>query len=332
MTTKGLVLEIQRMSTEDGPGIRTTVFLKGCSLACSWCHNPESISAKPELVWHDWRCIGCRTCLGVCPNGALSFNDSGLAIDRGRCQRCFDCSEECPSLALEVQGRLWGLDELVDELARDRVFYEASGGGVTISGGEPAMQPELVKALLDRCRELDLHAALDTCGHCPGDTLLDLAARSRLILYDLKEIDSERHRGSTGKGNERVLSNLGALARMIRQAADPPKLWIRTPLIPGATAREDNLSRLGALIARELQDVVERWELCAFNNLCRDKYRRLGQVWLHEETPTLTEAEVAALADVARSSGVEPAMVHATGPTRVEPGDVSTDDRPAEAR
>jgi pyruvate formate lyase activating enzyme len=317
MTTSGMVLEVQRMSTEDGPGIRTTIFFKGCSLACSWCHNPESISAKPELVWHGTRCIGCRSCLATCPNGNLSLGADRLTIDRTRCRECFACADECPGLALEVQGHRVELDALVEELSRDRAFYEASGGGVTLSGGEPTMQSVFAGALLDRCQKAGIHTALDTCGHCPTDQLMNLASHVDLVLYDLKEIDSELHRLYTGKGNDRILSNLRTLSQSIRESYTPPSLWIRTPLVPGVTASKANITSIGQLIAEELADVVSRWELCAFNNLCSEKYSRLGRSWEHSSIPRLSDYELESLAEAARASGVKPEIIHATGMTRL---------------
>jgi len=316
MTEKGMILEIQRMSTEDGPGLRTTVFLKGCGLDCAWCHNPESLSAKRELVWHDWRCIGCRSCLDICPDDALSLGSDGMTIDRDRCQECFSCEGHCPSLALEVQGRHMSVSELMDELRRDRTYYDVSGGGVTVSGGEPAMQPEFVGRVLDHCREEGISTALDTCGQCGTKTLLDLASKADIVLFDLKELDSDRHRRHTGKGNEKILRNLGALVEMIKGSQEAPLLWIRTPLIPEATADNENITSIGKHIAEDLSGAVARWELCAFNNLCGEKYRRLGRIWSYEDLPLMTEAELRELAEIALESGVPEDIVVATGMTR----------------
>lgn len=319
MSEQGLILEVQRMSTEDGPGIRTTVFFKGCSLDCTWCHNPESIATKPELVWHDWRCIGCRTCLATCPDGVLAMTDQGVAIDRGGCQECFTCSAECPALALEVQGRRRSLEEVLDEVARDRVYYDASGGGVTLSGGEPTLQAGFVGPLLDRCRDLGIATALDTCGQCRQETLLDLAGRTDLVLFDLKDLDPDRHERCTGKRNDRILANLRALAGLVRASPGRPALWIRTPLIPEVTATPECIAELGGFIAGELKDVVDRWELCAFNNLCREKYRRLGAPWAFADAALLTEHQLRELEEVARSAGLAPDRVVATGLTRSSP-------------
>lgn len=314
MSQRALVLNVERMSTEDGPGIRTTVFVKGCSLACRWCHNPESISPRPQVVWSEWKCIGCRTCVSVCPEGAIADRGAGgIHTDRDRCQACGTCVEACPSTARERLGVERDAAEVAAEVAKDRAYFEPSGGGVTVSGGEPAMRAPFVEELLARCRELGLHTALDTCGMCAEAVLLGMARHADLVLYDLKLIDPARHEELTGHRNERILANLEALV-----GASPATVWIRTPLVPGATAGEDNVAGIGRFIAGRLGGRVVRWELCAFNNLCRDKYRRLGMPWAHEATPLMTAAELARLAEVARRSGVPPEIVHATGPTRVE--------------
>lgn len=308
------VLDVQRLSTGDGPGIRTTVFLKGCSLACAWCHNPESIRARPEVVWHRDLCLDCRDCLGACPEGLRRFDETGSVADRARCRGCGACAEACPAAALELLGRSVGLDELVRELLRDRPYFETSGGGVTVSGGEPALQAGFVGALLDRLGEAGVPTALDTCGQAGAPELLELAGRADLVLFDLKHVDSARHRELTGHGNERILANLASLRDQIL-ARGAPELWVRTPLVPGATATEDNVRGLGALIALRLPEVVSRWELCAFNDLCRDKYRRLGLRFRYERAGLLEASELARLAEVARCSGIDPALVRLRGET-----------------
>ena len=167
----GLVLEIQRMSTEDGPGLRTTVFFKGCSLTCTWCHNPESISPHPQVHWIDSRCIACKTCLDTCPKGALSLTPEGISIDRSLCDGCGVCVEACPSTALEQLGRQWTIADLVHEVLKDRVYFEKSGGGITVSGGEPTLQTDFVADFLKRIRAQGIHTALDTCGLCNRQSL-----------------------------------------------------------------------------------------------------------------------------------------------------------------
>jgi pyruvate formate lyase activating enzyme len=314
------VLNVQRMSTEDGPGLRTTVFLKGCSLRCTWCHNPESIEARPELVWSRTSCIGAGECVVACGERALArATDGAVVIDRARCTACGECAERCPAAALEVLGTPWGLDDLVAEVAKDRGYFADYGGGVTVSGGEPGLHAPFVAPFLHRCHALGMHTAIDTCGMCSRAALRALSDEADLVLYDLKEIDPARHARLTGQSNERILANVADLAARMRGGAVDCELWIRTPLVPGATLDERNIAGIGAFIAHELGDVVTRWELCAFNNLAVDKYERLGLTWRHAGTPLLTAAELAAAAEVARRSGVDAEIVVATGPLQVEP-------------
>ncbi|MBU1903924.1 MAG: glycyl-radical enzyme activating protein [Proteobacteria bacterium] len=312
---RGTLFEIQRMSTEDGPGIRTTVFLKGCSLKCSWCHNPESVSPHPQVQWIGSRCIGCRTCLEVCIHKAISFRPDGVSIDRKACQGCGSCAEECPSTALELVGKTWMTDDLIREVLKDRAFFETSGGGITLSGGEPTLQTGFARALLKGLVAEGIDTALDTCGMCKEETLAQLIPYTRLILYDIKEIDPEKHREFTGSSNEQILRNLLYVCDYMK-TQDDLKLWIRTPVIPGATAREENIRGISRFIASNLGDLVSRWELCTFNNLCRDKYIRLDLDWDFKEAELLDRSLIAGLADVAKNSGVDPDIVHWTGETK----------------
>jgi len=311
----GTVLNIQRMSTEDGPGIRTTVFLKGCTLACTWCHNPESIATRPRVVWNGERCIGCGSGEEVCPSGALKDTGQGIFADPAVCERCGACVDECPSEALEMLGRPWALDDLVTEVAKDRAYFERSGGGVTLSGGEPAAQARFAEFFLSRCQTEGLHTVLDTCGQCNHGTLMRLVARSDTVLFDLKLIDPRLHERHAGKDNRRVLDNLRAVAEELAERGDG-ELWIRTPLIPGVTASADNVRGIGEVLSQ--LPALDRWELCAFNNLCQHKYDRLGQPWAFEGEPLMQRDQLDRLGEVARLSGVAPRRIAVTGASRLE--------------
>ena len=312
----GRILNIQRLSTEDGPGIRTTVFFKGCPLHCAWCHNPESISSQLQTQWFAVRCLDCRSCIEACPRGCLSMTETGLVIDRALCDACGKCVEACPSGAREMLGRDMSVAETLAELLKDRAYYETSGGGVTLSGGEPTLQPNFSEALLRRLKEEGIPTAIDTCGLTPAHTLDRLLVYTDLVLYDVKLLDATLHREFTGVPNARILENLEHIRDVIRTQDHPIELWIRTPLIPGATATDANLSAIGRYLDEHLDGLVSRWELCAFNNLCRDQYTRLGMQWKYANTPLMTREDLAHYAEVAKASGFPAERIFATGATR----------------
>jgi len=287
-----ITFNVQRFSTEDGPGIRTTVFFKGCPLRCAWCHNPEGLSPRPELMWYDVRCIGARDCLSACPEEALTLTPQGMHVDRERCTVCGACAAACPAGALEVIGKEWAPEELFAEVEKDTVFYETSGGGVTLSGGEPMRQFDSVLALASLCRQASIHVALDTCGAVVWERYEQVLPLVDLVLFDLKLFDGARHWASTGVDNTPILEN----ARSIAATGKP--MWIRTPIIPGYTADEANVAALGDFIAAELH-AVERWDLLAYTNLGQPKYHRLDLSYDLEGTPLLARAEMESLHAVA---------------------------------
>jgi len=314
----GTILNLQRLSTEDGPGLRTTVFFKGCPLSCAWCHNPESISREPELHWLENRCIGCRTCEETCPTGALERTSDGLAIHREVCTLCGDCAEACPANALEVLGKVVSVDALVRDLTKDRSYYEKSGGGVTLSGGEPTSQPTFSLELLTALSEQGIRVALDTCGLTSQEILSRFLPGVDLVLFDLKLLDAQRHWDWTGQDNRIILSNLGFLQLWVEKHAGKPAVWIRTPLIPGATDDRQNIQSIGAFLANEYQDMIQRWELCAFNNLCKDKYRRLDKPWDFQGSRLYTKSELIEFENWAKTSGFPADRVFVTGSAQVE--------------
>lgn len=292
MILTGITFNVQRFSTKDGPGIRTTVFFKGCLLHCRWCHNPEGLSPRPELVWYDVRCIGARDCLRVCPEEALELTPQGMRINRQRCTACGACVQACPAGALEIIGREWTLEELLAEVQKDAIFFETSGGGVTLSGGEPMMQFEFLVAFSRLSKRAGLHVTLDTCGAVPWERYEQVLPWVDLVLYDLKIWDRERHRAATGMDNTYILENA------CRIAALGKPIWVRTPVIPGYTADADNLAALAEFIATELP-TVQRWDLLAYTNLGQPKYHRLDRPYALEGVPLLTRAEMEALHAVA---------------------------------
>ena len=305
----GQVFDIVRGSLHDGPGLRTTVFLKGCPLRCSWCQNPEGLCREREIGWDPLHCIRCLDCVKVCPVGALVESEQGVTRDRSVCALCGACVTACPTRAMDYTDREWSLDALLAEALKDREYYRTSGGGVTVSGGEPLCQAEFVRVLFQQLQAQNVHTALDTCGLSTPTVFAAVLAHADHVLFDLKLRDPVLHERYTGQSNRLILENLITVAETIRTTRAgkkvPPermmKLWIRTPLIPGATATTENLAGIGAFIREHLADVIERWELCAFNNACLAKYRKLGLDWAFDATPlmgrdTVEDVKKAALA------------------------------------
>jgi len=297
------IFEIQKMSTEDGPGIRTTVFFKQCPLKCIWCHNPESILKKQQLEWFEHKCIGCNTCIKMCELGALKFEEDGLHIDRELCTSCGKCSDECPSTALHMFGKIWTLDDLYHEVQKDKVYYEQSKGGITVSGGEPTIQSEFVLKFLKQCKENGISTALDTCGYASKNIYERILPYVDLVLLDIKEIDSKKHEEFTGVSNDLILENAIYISKFMKE--NNKQLWIRTPLIPNFTATRENLEGIGQFIVEKLHNYPERWDLLAFNNLCVSKYERLDLVWSLKETPLMSKEEVETLYNIALKTGVK---------------------------
>jgi len=262
----GYIFDLQRFSLHDGPGTRSTVFFKGCPLDCLWCHNPESISPQLELGFDGRECVGCGRCFAACPTEALrpdSSRESGRRYDPQKCERCWECVDACPSGALEVQGREVTVKEVLAEVVPDRPFYERSGGGVTLSGGEPTLQFEFCLALLKALKEEGISAALDTSGFASWEKLSQLLPFLDLVLYDLKHTDSARHEELTGVGNERILENL----KRVDGAGGP--IEVRIPLIPTCNDSKDNL-KASAKLLRELEN-LKRVRLLGYHRLGESK-------------------------------------------------------------
>lgn len=239
----GVVFDVQRFSVHDGPGIRTTVFLKGCPLACRWCHNPEGMRSAPEILITPDRCVACGACVEACPQGLPSGIDAGWSGPEDACDACGHCVDACPTGARRLAGRELTVEQLVDEVTRDQVFHERSGGGVTFSGGEPLSQSEFVLACLEELKARSIHTAVDTCGLVDRDALIAAAALTDLFLFDVKHVDEGAHALWMGASNERILTNLEALARV------HDVIWVRIPVIPGANDDQRNLRRTAALAA-----------------------------------------------------------------------------------
>jgi len=240
---KGSIFDIKRYAIHDGPGIRTTVFFKGCPLRCTWCHNPESWDSAAQLWYRAGRCIRCGRCVAVCEQHAISLRDEGPVTDVAKCVRCGRCVETCLAGAREIVGRDMTVAAVVDEVAKDTIFYDESGGGVTFSGGEPLMQPEFLVTLLDSCRQLDIHTAVDTTCHADPMVVRTAAERANLFLCDLKHMDPRRHREFTGEDNRLILENIRLLSDMGKE------IMIRIPIVPGFNDDQANIKMTGEFAA-----------------------------------------------------------------------------------
>lgn len=276
----GMIFNIQKFSIQDGPGIRTTVFLQGCPLHCQWCHNPESQSFQPRLLLFPQRCVGCGRCQSACSQQALN--------NPARCRHCGQCAAACPALARELAGRRVTVTEVLQAVTQDRVFYEESGGGVTFSGGEPLAQPAFLLALLQACQEQGLQTAVDTSGYAHPAIFETIAPFTDLFLYDLKVMAEEKHLLYTGVSNRLILNNLQLLTRMRK------RFFLRLPIIPGINDDEEHLSAL-IVFLRELGE-VEQINLLPYHPLARDKYRRLQQDYSLADTPEPTAAQLEKIA------------------------------------
>ncbi|MFW9974866.1 MAG: glycyl-radical enzyme activating protein [Candidatus Thorarchaeota archaeon] len=297
MTTTGIITNIQRCSTEDGPGIRTTVFFKGCPMSCSWCHNIEAIDPQATLVWYEVKCIGDQACVRICPEEALSLTPQGLRIDRTKCKVCGSCEDACPTGAVKVMGKVWTSDDLVEELLKDKVFFETSHGGVTLSGGEATYQAQFALEVAKGLQEKGVHVALDTCGYCSEKVLRNLLVYVDLVLYDLKVMDPKKHKDFTGVPLDTVLAN----ARIVAESGKP--IWIRTPIIPEHTDDEENIRAIARFILENLPS-VERYDLLAFNRMCIDKYSLFDLEYPLKDYDLIPEETMEQLAQIARDEGV----------------------------
>lgn len=294
----GLIFDVKKYAINDGPGIRIAIFFKGCPLNCRWCHNPESISTKIQKMYSPEKCIGCNACVMACPEEACTLTPNGITTDRERCTGCGICADICPTRATEMSGRLCTVEELAEVVEKERIFFDQSGGGVTISGGEPLLQPEFLIALLDELGSRSIHRAVDTTGFVKSETMLEVAKRTELFLYDLKLMDSERHKKWTGVDNTRILSNLKLLAET------GTLINIRIPLVKGVNDDDENLKETAAFVAK-LAGEKKKINILPYHNIAASKYLKLGEKYDPVEMAEPDEAEKARVIEIFKEQNLK---------------------------
>lgn len=289
-----LIFDIQRFCVYDGPGIRTTVFFKGCNMRCAWCHNPESFSTAPELLYRAEKCVSCGACAAVCPHGAHTFDDTGIHhLDRAKCTACGACAAACPNGTLELSGREMTADEVLAVIEKDKKYYASSGGGVTFSGGEASLHFDLLVSLLEGCRARGIHTALETNGLVPPERLQTLLPLVDLFLLDYKHSDPVEHRRWTGAPLEPVLETLRALDRAGAHVA------LRCPIIPGVNDTDAHFAAIRAL--KKQYGCIESAEIMAYHDIGKTKWDALGVPYtlaaLKTVSPELKRRWMAQIAD-----------------------------------
>ncbi len=294
MTDYALITNIQRYTIHDGPGIRTEVFFKGCSLRCLWCSNPEGLERAPELGFYPDKCLGeaaCAWCRKACPAPPSPGTHVSAQFDTERCRACLKCADACPAGAIRLWGRRCTLPELMAEIRKDRSFYDKSGGGVTLSGGEVLLQWEFAAALLRACRDEGIHTCVESALHVPWSNAEAVFAHADMIITDVKHMDSAAHRRITGAGNERILENIR------RTAALGKPLVVRTPVVPGYNGDEENIRAIGAFLRDELGGKILQYQLLPYRKMGTEKYASLRRPYPMEDyrVPERSEWEPALL-------------------------------------
>jgi pyruvate formate lyase activating enzyme len=296
-TLTGSIFNIQKFSIHDGPGIRTTVFFKGCPLRCQWCHNPESQESGRQVMFYPARCIRCGACVETCPQGAVTLAEAQAVTDLESCEQCGECIDGCYAQARELVGREVSVTEVLAEIERDRPFYEESGGGVTFSGGEPLMQPDFLLALLKACKAQEIHTVVDTCGFASWNVLEQVRPYTDLFLFDLKIMEEARHREYTGASNQPVLLNLRRLSE------SGQAIRLRIPLIPGVNDAPQQIRQIAEFAAG--LPYLDEVEILPYHNIAAEKYRRLNRDYQLPDTPVPSNEQMAQVVQAVREFGLK---------------------------
>jgi len=294
---KGRIFNVERYAIHDGPGIRTTVFFKGCPLRCWWCHNPEGQNVRPDLIYRESRCIGCDECAKSCPRKALSQTSLHVTLSRKRCNVCGICTRICTSEALSIAGNEMSLEEITVEIEKDRTFYDESEGGATFSGGEPLLQPDFLNAILHECNERDIHTALDTSGYASRGVIDKIKDKVDLFLYDIKTMDEASHKKYTGVSNKPILQNLERLAK------NGSNIMISLPIIPNLNDDEANILRTGEFISSLAS--VEHVSLLPYHRAGIDKYKNLSRPYKLKRIQSPSDQEMAATKEKLETFGLK---------------------------
>jgi pyruvate formate lyase activating enzyme len=294
---EGIVFNIQRFSIDDGPGVRTTVFVKGCPLTCFWCSNPESQNPLPEVTWRYTSCKKCGTCVETCPLELITLDEDGVHIDRKSCDRCGKCVEACEAEALRMSGKRMTVDEVFKVVKRDIDFYKVSGGGVTGSGGEILMQADFIAELFKRCREEEIHTCADTSGFGTKEAMEKILAYSNLVYYDLKHMDPVEHEKQCGQSNDLILSNLSLVAESKVQ------LVIRVPIIPGYTNSDENIAAIAKTVAGLAKEAPVN--ILPYHNYGSNKYRMIDMKYRLDDVKIPTEKELDRAKQIIESYGLK---------------------------
>jgi pyruvate formate lyase activating enzyme len=297
--SRGMIFDIDRYAIHDGPGIRVLIFMKGCALRCLWCCNPESQSFLPEVAYFPAKCINCGACVELCPEKAIKLDRGRIVIEWELCKNCGKCVDHCFTDARKLFGRLMSIDELFQEVQKNIVFFRNSGGGVTIGGGEVTGQADFVREFLKRCKKEQVHTAIETCGYCSWENLRTILEYTDLVFYDMKHMDSQKHKKFTGVPNSRILKNL------IRVSREPVDLIIRVPVIPDHNDDQGNIRSTVEFIVKELDlSRFKRVELLPYHKLGSFKYDRLGRTYSLKSMDVQSNEKMSFLREIVESYGL----------------------------